>query len=218
MSFNDILEYNEKIKKLESSSLRLNKTVQEEINDELINRNIELIYEGRFKFTHFNLYTKDSAAGIEETSRSLESKKYEFLAEVDKDVDFYGLWIPGFGYDTIKYSESPYNWHRLYSYLSAERTIGWFSFDGKVTDYVDQRGSSPFYFDKKYELNDNFKNGIYLNLDGFRFGKLVQYSIYNGAILDIVYNMSYKTSSWKLKSTYSVRKELWSFGVEMNIF
>lgn len=221
MGFNELLRYNEAISELPANSLRLNKTRFEEINEEIINRDFEIIYEGRFNLPWHNLvlYTKDSFAQIEEISSATEAKKYEVVSELERpsEVKYLGPFTPGLGYDSIQYSINPYSWHRLYSYVYASRKYGILEADARVTDYLDERGGSPFRFDEKFELSDNVKTSYYIYLWNARLGQTTKYATRDGKIFDILYHLRLKTSSWTLKTEYSLRKEYWNIGIEINV-
>ncbi len=221
LTFNEMLTYNDEIKNLPANSLRINRTKFEEINEEVINRYQEVIYEGRFvlPYEKINLYTKDSGSAIEEFSTNKEATKYEVLNEIDREFEiaYFGALTPGFGYDSIQYSIKPYSWHRLYDYVQLTRKFWIFEGYGRVTDYLNERGASPFNFDQKYELNDNVKTSVFVDILNVKLGQTVQYTTQDGHIFDILYHLKWKTNSWTLKTDYSKRKELWSVGVEIDV-
>jgi len=105
MKFTELLKYNDDISTMDANNLRLNKTKFEEINEEILNRNVELIYEGRFTlpWQQLRLYSKNSLSDIEEITSGIEGKKYEFITEFERnsEIKYLGAFTPGIGYDTI---------------------------------------------------------------------------------------------------------------------
>lgn len=221
MNFNELLKYNEDISSLEANSLRINKTRFEEINEEILNREFEMIYEGNFNLPWHQLHlrTVNSGAQIEELGSAKNAKKYESKSEIERlsEIKYFGQFTPGLGYDTIQYTLEPYSWHRLYDYIYASRKFWIFETEARVTDYLDERGGSPFNFDQKFELSDNVRTSVFMNLWNAKLGQTTKYSTIDGTIFDILYHLRFKTSSWSLKTDYSLRKDYWTFGIDINV-
>jgi hypothetical protein len=221
MTFNELLRYNEELSELEANSLRINKTRFEEINEEIINREMEMIYEGNFALPWYQLHlqTVNSGAQIEELSTARESKKYETKSELERpsEIQYLGPFTPGIGYDSIIYSVDPYSWHRIYDYIYASRKFWIFETEARITDYLDERGGSPFNFDRKFELSDNVRTSMYLNIWNTKIGQTTKYSTIDGTIFDILYHLRFKTTSWGVKVDYSLRKDYWTFGIDINV-
>lgn len=220
LSFNELLRYNELLKEAEASSVRINRTRFEENNKDILHRDHELIYEGRFLLPKgFALYTRDSAALINELTSQTIAYKYQVFGELERPLDlpWFGVLTPGLGYDNSQYTLRPYSWHRLYDYVHMRRS--WWIFEGaaRATDYLDERGGSPFRYDKRYVLQDNIKTGMYINLWNLKLGQEVQYETYNGKLFDIEYLARYKTSAWTLNAGYSLKRELWTVNIQMSL-
>lgn len=220
LSFNELLRYNDQLKSLSANSIRFNRTQFEELNKNIIHRDHEVIYEGYFTLPqNIILYTRDSAASIYELTTETRANKYQLFNELERTMEmpWLGEYTPGLGYDSTQYTLSPYSWHRLYDYVYAVRSWWIFEGAGRVTDYLDERGGSPFAYDERYVLHDNVKTGMYLNLWNLKLGQTVQYTIYTGKLFDIGYMARYKTSSWTMNAEYSVKRELWTVGIQMTL-
>lgn len=220
MSFNDLLRYNEALKELSANSIRFNRTQFEEVNKEIIHRDHEMIYEGRFELPKsFFLYTRDSTAFIYELTSERTARKNQVFGELERilEIPWFGAFTPGLGYDNSHYTLRPYSWHRLYDYVYASRAWGIFEVVGRATDYLDERGGSPFRFDQRYVLHDNIKTGMYVNLWNLKLGQEVQYQTYNGKLFDIGYMARYKAPSWTLNAGYSLKRDLWTVSIQMSL-
>ena len=220
LSFNETLKYNDELKTIAANSIQVNRTQFEEINQEVLHRDNEFIYEGNYALPEeLSLYTRDSAALISELSSTVKARKYQFFGELERAswVPILGEFTPGLGCDSSKYSLRPYSWHRLYEYVYASRSWWVFEFSGRVTDYLDERGGSPFRFDQRFVLHDNIKTGAFINIGSLKLGQTVQYSTYDGAIFDIGYIARYKTAAWVLKAEHSVKREVWALSIEMSL-
>jgi hypothetical protein len=220
-TFNELLRYNEEVSELPANRINFTKSRFEEINESIIHRNNEIMYEGRFTlpWQELTLYTHDYSTAIEELTTAVSARKFSSTIEIERETQFpvLGPITLGIGDQSIHYDAHPYSWYRVYDYAQAKRTWWIFEADAKATDYLDEQGGSPFLFDQKNELSDNIRTGTYVNLFNMQFGRVTTYSPYDGKISDIIYKYKLKTSSWLLYVDYSLRKELWSAGLQVSI-
>jgi hypothetical protein len=110
---------------------------------------------------------------------------------------------------------SPYSWHRVYSYIEGQKELWIWTGDLRVTDYIDQRGGSPFNYDREDARDDNVRTTVLLNLWLFDLGQTVQYSIYRGNIHDLLYFLRRKTEHWFVDFSYNRLKEEFSVSGQM---
>ena len=87
-----------------------------------------------------------------------------------------------------------------------------------MTDYIDQRGGSPFKYDSEENYDDNVRTTVWLDLWGFDLVQTVQYSIYRGSIHAMIYFLRLKTKTWLIDFSYNHTKEEWGISGQMISF
>ncbi|MDR2428838.1 MAG: hypothetical protein LBD62_03425 [Candidatus Margulisbacteria bacterium] len=203
----------------EFNSLRITRINYEEHGEDLLMREFELSYIGNFKLNwqKVTLYTNNIYASINELTSAQAGYRWASLSELyrEYEVPYLEEFRPGLGYDTVKYSLHPYSWHRVYSYIEGQKKFWLWTGDWRVTDYIDQRGGSPFNYDNEENYDDNVRTMVWLNLWGFDLGQTVQYSIYRGSIYTMIYFLRLKTSSWFIDFSYNRTKEEWGVSGQM---
>ncbi|MDR1997074.1 MAG: hypothetical protein LBQ83_01955 [Candidatus Margulisbacteria bacterium] len=217
MTFNELLQYNTEINNAEASILRLTRTVQEESGVDIINKDIELEYYAIFHipWQQLNLYTTNTYTSVRELTTETSGSRWQSYSELSRDYELpYLMSIrPGIGYDTVKYSLYPYNWHRVFSFVNARRRLWIFNWDARVYDYVDERGRSPFSYDEHYEIGDNVRTTAMVSLWHMRLGQTLRYLIYNGRINRIIYFLEYTSRPWTIRLENNATEESWWAGV-----
>ncbi|MDR1453854.1 MAG: hypothetical protein LBJ25_07785 [Candidatus Margulisbacteria bacterium] len=195
----------------EFNSLRATRINYEEYNGDLLMREFELSYSGNFKLNwqKISLYTNNIYASLKELTSAQAGYRWASLSELYRDYEMPYLeeFRPGVGYDTVKYSLSPYSWHRIYGYLEGRKKFWIWTGDWRVTDYIDQRGGSPFNYDSEENYDDNVRTTVLLNLWGFDLGQTTQYSIYRGNIHTLIYFLRLRTKTWLIDFRYNLLKE-----------
>ncbi|MDR1113547.1 MAG: hypothetical protein LBL50_00470 [Candidatus Margulisbacteria bacterium] len=203
----------------EFNSLRVTRINYEEYNDDLLLREFELSYIGNFKldWQKISFYTSNSYASLNELTSAQAGYRWASLSELHREyaVPYLGEIRPGAGYDTVKYSLHPYSWHRVYSYIEGRKKFWLWTGDLRVTDYIDQRGGSPFNYDREEAYDDNVRTTALLNLWRIDLGQTVQYSVYRGSIQAMIYFLRCKTEHWFIDFSYNRLKEEFAVSGQM---
>lgn len=214
LSFNQLFRYNEEIRDLAGVTIRVDSSKHEEINNEIISREAELIFDGTFPLPYYGLvfHNKTAHGIINEVSSETESTKYEFLNELSRPINlpFAISLTPGLGYDNSQYNKNPFFWYRQYAFVHGEKRLWFFVAKGTVVDYLSEKGGSPFNYDQKYEDPDHVKTDVSIRLFHSQLGHKTKYTLEKYKITDIVYYLKLHQRSWSLNAEYSIKKEEWS--------
>lgn len=219
ISFNDLFRYNENIRDLSGATIRIDASKYEEINNEIVNREPEIIFDGTFPLPYYGLVfrNKTSHGVITEVTRETEATKYEFLNELSRPINlpFDICLTPGLGYDNVQYNKNPFFWYREYDFIQGQKKFWIFTAKGTVVDYLREKGGSPFRYDKKYEDSDYVKTDVSMKLFHSRLGQQTKYTLEKYKITDIVYYLKLHQRSWSLNAEYSIKKEEWAVDLQI---
>ena len=217
MTFNDLLRYNEELKEAYANSLRISHTVNEEANSDIINKDIELEYRANFDLPGdwFNIHTINTYTSIQELTTEREGASLKSYTELSRGIEIPYLTTirPGLGYDTVKYSVHPYNWHRIFSFISASKRFWIFRWYARAYDYLNERGSSPFSYDEPYAIGDNVRTTSTISLWNMTLGQTVRYIIYDGHIHRMLYFLEYTSRPWTIRIEHNYTDNSWWAGV-----
>ncbi len=222
MNFEEMLDYNRRVKDLNSSDLNIVFTKREEINDEEVDRDIETKYAGHFMLRpELGLDLSVAHGHVYEYFTNLHAIRSESVFRL---LYFKPLWVfdPlwwGLDYQRSDYDLKPFTWQRVDGNIEWGKEFGMFLFGLKFTHYFYNAGGSPFIFDTKYTVpNDNM-------LYTFRFGK----RLYNlgikflqdtelNLLVDTTYFLTWSFSGWGLQANYSTLREAFSLNIALEVF
>ncbi|GBR77467.1 hypothetical protein RDn1_126 [Candidatus Termititenax dinenymphae] len=217
MNFNELLQYNQEVQYADVSSIFLRHTVYEESGVDLINRNFELEYYASvaLPWQELKLYTTNTYASIYERTTETEGRRWETYNELSRSfvVPWDFTFRPGVGYDTVKYSLYPYNWHRIFSFANFGKKFWIFNWNAKYYDYLEERGQSPFSYDEHWEVGDNIMNTLTMKAGSFLFGNRIQYLVHSKSIYRCWYYLEYTSRPWTIRIERNETDDSWWAGI-----
>ncbi len=223
MTFEEMLDYNMRVKDLDSSDIRVTVTKREEINDEEVDRDPEFGYTGHFVLTpKLGLDLTFSSGQIYEYSTMLQamrtnSNQYLTYQQPVWIVDPL-TWV--LGYERSDYALKPFTWQMIYGSVEWQKDFWLFLPHAKYTHYFYDEGGSPFIFDQKYRVpNDNILYGLRFGKKKYHIGiKFLQDTVLDQLVDTTTYLGWMFSGGWVLQASYSTQRQAFSTAVMLEMF
>lgn len=221
-TFGEILEYNENVRKLDSSDVWATYTKREVVNDEEIDRDLEFGYSGNFSLTKkLGLHLDLTSGQVYEYFSNIQSLRTnsDFNFSYDYPLGWIKPLVWGIGYTRSDYDLRPFTWQRVYGTLDWYKDWYLLLLGITYTHYFHDEGGSPFIFDQKYVVpHNNILYNLRFGSRKYHLGVKFLSDVILNELVDTTYYFKWLINGWGLSMSYSTQRIAFAMGITLEAF